>query len=55
MNLGPHGGFIVAAYAIASVVVALAALAVLIRFQERAYRRAGTSRLLADLDSGAAR
>ena len=36
----------------ASVVVALAARAVPMRFQERAYRRAATGRLLADLDSG---
>jgi len=34
------------------VVVALAAMAVLMRFQERAYRRAETTRLFADLDSG---
>ena len=34
-----------------SVVVALAAMTVLMRFQVRAYRRAGTRRLLADLDS----
>jgi hypothetical protein len=33
------------------VVVASAAMAVLMRFQVRAYRRAGTRRLLADLDS----
>jgi hypothetical protein len=39
-----------AAALIASVVVALAAMAVLMRFQERAYRRAATGRLLADLD-----
>jgi len=44
-----------AAALIASVVVALAAMTVLMRFQERAYRRAGTTRLLADLDSGDAR
>ena len=35
-----------------SVVVALAAMAVLMRFQVRAYQRAATGRLLADLDSG---
>ena len=34
-----------------SVVVALAAMNVLMRFQVRAYRRAGTRRLLADLDT----
>ena len=33
------------------VVVALAAMTVLMRFQVRAYRRAGTRRLLADLDT----
>ena len=41
-----------AAALISGVVVALAAMAVLMRFQERAYRRAGTTRLRADLDSG---
>jgi hypothetical protein len=35
-----------------SVVVALAAMTLLMRFQVRAYRRAATGRLLADLDSG---
>ena len=41
-----------AAALIASVVVALAVMALLIRFQERAYRRAATGRLLTDLDTG---
>jgi hypothetical protein len=40
-----------AAALISGVVVALAAMTVLMRFQERAYRRAGTRRLPADLDS----
>ena len=40
-----------AAALISSVVVALAAITVLMRFQVRAYRRAATGRLLADLDS----
>src|SRR6266566_7677341 len=40
-----------AAALITGVVVALAAMAALIRFQERAYRRAGTRQLLADHDS----
>src|SRR5438093_1466658 len=35
-----------------SLVVALAAMTVLMRFQVRAYRQAATGRLLADLDSG---
>jgi hypothetical protein len=37
---------------ISSVVVALAAMTALMRFQVRAYRRAQAGRLLADLDSG---
>jgi hypothetical protein len=41
-----------AAALISSVLVALAAITVLMRFQVRAYRRAGTRPLLADLDSG---
>ena len=41
-----------AAALISSVVVALAAMTVLMRFQVRAYRQAATGRLLADLDSG---
>ena len=40
-----------AAALISSVVVGLAAITVLMRFQVGAYRRAGTGRLLADLDS----
>jgi len=40
-----------AAALISSVVVALAAMAVLMRFQVRAYRQAETTRLLADADS----
>jgi hypothetical protein len=35
-----------------SVVVALVTITALMRFQERAYRRAATRRLLADLESG---
>jgi hypothetical protein len=41
-----------AAALISGVVVALAAVIVLMRFQVRAYRRAATGRLPADLDSG---
>jgi hypothetical protein len=41
-----------AAALISSVVVALAAMTVLMRFQVRAYRRAASRRLPADLDSG---
>jgi hypothetical protein len=41
-----------AAALISSVVVALAAMTALMRFQVRAYRRAQAGRLLADLDSG---
>jgi hypothetical protein len=40
-----------AAALVSSVVVAVAAMAALMRFQEHAYRRAGTSPLLADRDS----
>src|SRR5437660_175499 len=40
-----------AAALISRVVVGLAAITVLMRFQVGAYRRAGTGRLLADLDS----
>src|SRR5438034_7296811 len=40
-----------AAALVSGVVVALAAMLVLMRFQVRAYRRAATGRLLADLDS----
>ncbi|HZQ64442.1 MAG TPA: hypothetical protein VFA66_04360 [Gaiellaceae bacterium] len=42
-----------AAALVVGVVVALAAMTVLMRFQERAYRRAGTSRLPADVDGDA--
>jgi hypothetical protein len=45
-------GHSLAAALISGVVIALAAMIVLMRFQERAYRRASTRRLLADLDSG---
>ncbi len=41
-----------AAALISGVVVALAAMTALMRFQVRAYRRAATGRLLAELDSG---
>src|SRR5262249_56780504 len=43
-----------AAALISGVLVSLAAMAVLMRFQERAYRRAQTSGLPADLHSGCA-
>jgi hypothetical protein len=41
-----------AAALISSVLVALAAMTVLMRFQEHAYRRAGTRHLVTDVDSG---